>query len=239
MFASGFSVVAQVAFTFIAAAASAQGPVATLSSKALNFRNVVYLSGAGAQFPANTKLTLSNTGSAPLEIDSIEAMSAPNGYPDLFIPQLSEADDCGRSLAPSASCTITVYLEEFAGGNPPCCLIVNDNAPDSPQIVPVGMFSPNFGERPLFTQSAPQIETITNDTNAPASIAPTTSSPEFALSNLCPPSLESGMSCTVEVTYTPLSVGYAGGFVSISVNASNAAGLASVFRGKALPHSRS
>jgi hypothetical protein len=95
------------------------GPNASLSTSTLTFGGEL----VGATSPASS-LTLSNYGTATLDITSIAANAS---FGDTYT--------CGASLASAASCTINVTFTPTAVGSVAGMLSVADNAPGSPQIV--------------------------------------------------------------------------------------------------------
>lgn len=81
--------------------------------------------------PQNT--TLSNTGSKPLSITSIMVTGANRS-------DFSASDTCPRypnTLAPGDRCTITVVFSPTGAGMRNAAVTITDNAPDSPQMVPL------------------------------------------------------------------------------------------------------
>jgi Abnormal spindle-like microcephaly-assoc'd, ASPM-SPD-2-Hydin/FG-GAP-like repeat len=99
-------------------------PAAMLSPSPLTFSS--QLAGASATLP----VTLTNGGNAPLTITSI-AFTGPNAS------EFGQTNNCPSSLAPDNSCTINVTFTPTAGGNATASLSVTDNAPGSPQTVPI------------------------------------------------------------------------------------------------------
>jgi hypothetical protein len=75
-------------------------PVATISAKSLDFGPVSIGSNSTPQ-----TVTLSNTGAGVMQVAIQNITTLANGNP--FV----ESDNCGATLAPSASCTLTVSLE--------------------------------------------------------------------------------------------------------------------------------
>jgi hypothetical protein len=95
-------------------------PIATLSTTNLEFPGLVNV-GASAQLP----VTLSNTGTAPLLINSF----ATSG--DFS----SDASQCPAALDPNIGCTITVTFAPHQGGPRRGQLSINDSAAGSPHLV--------------------------------------------------------------------------------------------------------
>jgi hypothetical protein len=90
----------------------------------LAFGNVV----VGVTSAAKT-VTLKNTGTATLKINSITFTGADAG--DFASP----SNTCGGSLAANASCTINVTFKPTAVGLRTAKLAVRDSATNSPQTV--------------------------------------------------------------------------------------------------------
>ena len=99
-------------------------PAAMLSPSPLTFSS--QLAGASATLP----VTLTNSGNATLTITSI-GFTGPNAN------EFGQTNNCPSSLAPDNSCTIQVTFTPTAGGSATASLGVADNAPGSPQTVPI------------------------------------------------------------------------------------------------------
>ncbi len=83
-----------------------------------------------------------------------------------------------------------------------------------------GSFS--FGNQVVATTSASKMVTLSNHQSTPLSIGSISPSADFALSvNNCGSALPAGASCTMEVTFTPIVLGYRSGTLTISDNASS------------------
>jgi hypothetical protein len=94
-------------------------PTVSLSSTSLSFQHNINL----LTCPPKT-VTLANTGGAPLTITSITASGA-----------FTQTNDCGTSVAPGASCTITVTFTPKAIATVAGAVTITDNAADSSQTV--------------------------------------------------------------------------------------------------------
>ncbi len=97
----------------------ASGPVVSLTPTSLNFGTVTVGSTSTPQ-----TVTLKNTGTATLTLNSI----ATSG-------DYAQSNVCGSSLAPGASCTISVTFTPTTTGTRSGALTVSDNAPGSPHTV--------------------------------------------------------------------------------------------------------
>jgi hypothetical protein len=159
-------------------------------------------------------LTYYNTGNRALLVSGI---SIGGTNPGDFV----QTNDCGTSLPPGGSCTITVNFTPQAMGGRSGTLTIVDNAPGSPRNVSLGgtgltpqqaVLSPSsltFGPQNGGTVSAPQTVTLSNPGVAPLGIsAISVSNPSFAFTHDCPSSLPSGAQCTISVTFSPRAEGW-------------------------------
>ena len=94
-------------------------PIARLSATTLGFGNGIFGSLAPAQL-----VTLTNVGNLPLNLASI---TTERSYP--------QTSTCGAVLAPNATCTISIRFSPTSLGVIPGALVVNSNAPSSPDKV--------------------------------------------------------------------------------------------------------
>jgi hypothetical protein len=166
---------------------------------------------------APQSVTITNVGSAPLTPLAITSSS----------PAFTQTNNCPQSLAPNASCVITVSFSSPNAGTYQGNIQVADNAGDSPQLIgvsgtmisgPYATFSPvglTFGTQAQGTTSQPLTLTLKNTGTAALQITqvqlysqanPQFELPtEFAISNdLCSDSsVAVGGTCTVTVVYAP------------------------------------
>ncbi len=98
-------------------------PVASLAPSSLSFSATV-----GTTSAAQT-VTLSNSGSVPLNITGISALSSP------LMGLFNETNTCGASLAAGASCAISVTFAPATTGSVTGNILVADNATGSPQMM--------------------------------------------------------------------------------------------------------
>jgi hypothetical protein len=196
-------------------------PVAKLAPGSVTF---LVLRTVGTTSLAQT-VKLTNVGNRQLNITGI-ALTGPDGG------DFGAFNDCPATVAVGASCLIPVIFTPTAQGVRTASLSIRDNAPGSPQSVPLtgrGTFfewsprSMNMGDQPVGTSSAARTVTLTNAGSAPIaifSIGIAGVNPEdFSQTNDCGTSLKAGASCTIEVTFTPMAVGDRLGRVAISDSA--------------------
>jgi Protein of unknown function (DUF1573) len=99
------------------------GSTVTVSTSSLDLNGSTGGQTVGTTSAPQT-LTLTNNGTTPLAIASITASG-----------DFAETNTCGSSLAPGASCTITVTFTPTAAGSRTGVVTITDNASSSPQIV--------------------------------------------------------------------------------------------------------
>jgi hypothetical protein len=193
------------------------GPLVSLSETNLTFgpQNV------GTTSPAQA-VTLTNTGSAPLEITGIAATG-----------DFAQTNTCPSTLAAGASCTINVTFTPTAAGNRYGNVTIADNAANSPQTIILGgtglsvpavslsASTLSFGSQVVNSTSATQTVTVTNSGIATLTLSSITAAAPFAQTNTCGSPVAAGGICTISVTFTPTTAGSAVGSVTLMDNAAN------------------
>ena len=195
------------------------GPNGTLSPSSLTFATQLVSTPSPAQ-----PVTLTNYGTVALSISSIGIMGAdPNDF--------AQTQTCAGSVAPGASCTISITFKPTEPGSRTAMLSATDNAPGSPQtaslsgtgtvvkLVPTRLHL-SCHDFPNTCPPPPQTVTLTNVGSTILSITgiTITGSGAFSQTNNCDSSVGAGKSCTITVTFKPLSRGTFTGAVSISNN---------------------
>ena len=146
-------------------------------------------------------VTLTNTGSAPLEITG----SGTTG-------DFAQINNCPSTLAVKAVCSIFVTFIPTAPGNRYGTVTVTDNAANSPQTivlagtataptVSLSSTSLTFAAQNQGTMSAPQTITVNNTGTGPLTITKSVATGDFTETNNCPASLAVGSSCVIVVTF--------------------------------------
>jgi hypothetical protein len=192
-----------------------QGPAVALSPTNITFPTTLVFTTSAVQ-----TVTLTNTGLGTLTISNIAATGP-------FV----QTNTCGTTVAPGASCTISVRFKPTNKGQLTGSVTITDNAPGSPQRVKltgVGTFiqmnptSESFGNQPVGTTSVPRKVIVSNKGNSTVSISSIaitgTNAGDFAQTNTCGTSLASGASCKVVVTFTPSAKGKRTANVAITDN---------------------
>jgi uncharacterized repeat protein (TIGR03803 family) len=206
-------------------------PVAILAPASLAF--VAPLNVASAA----QRVTVSNTGTAPLTITSIRLGGA---NPGQFALGTAQPGGCGTgatgALAAGASCTIDVTFvpTRAAPLAKTATVAVNVAAPATSQavaltgniVVPTFTMAPSslgFGNQARNTASPPQAVTVQNTSPAPLTgirIGFGGANPgQFTQTNDCGTTLAAGASCTIQVTFQPTSVGAKTANLRVSVAA--------------------
>jgi len=181
-------------------------PAAALLPASLTFASQLVGTTSAAQ-----TVTLSNTGSAALNIGSIATAG-----------DYTQTNNCGGSLDAGTSCSINVIFKPTNTGARAGTLSVTDNASGSPQkaaltgtgviaAVNLAPTSLNFGKIPVGTTSTPMTVTLSNTgtgTLLISSMALTGPNPaDYAQTNNCGGSVDPGANCTITITFTPGTTG--------------------------------
>lgn len=179
-------------------------PAATLSPPVIDFGTQLLATRSTPQ-----TVTLTNTGSATLEITDIAASAN-------FIEQ----NHCGNSLDAGASCSIRIAFNPHVIGAVTGMVTITDNAISSPQMVTLTGTSTavtllpsslDFGDQPVGTVSQPQMATLTNYGKRALSISRIGIGGQnrgaFSQTNNCGTSLPAQGSCTISVTFSPQHAG--------------------------------
>ncbi len=204
-------------------------PAVSLSVSTLNFAQVV-----GGTSPVQTA-TVTNTGNATLNIGGIMLGGA---NPSVY----NQTTTCGATLAPAATCAVSVSFSPTVAGSLPAEADLMDDAANSPQqlfLTGTGMASAvtlssgslNFTQ-PAGASSAPQSITLTNSgtaslTSVAVSVTGANAS-AFAQGNNCPATLTAGAACTINVTFTPAAANSYAAVLNIMDNATNSPQTASL-----------
>ena len=139
------------------------------------------------------------------------------------------ATGCTTTLAPAATCTLTVTFTPTSLGRINGSVVLANTTAVNPEILnttgsgvlPIS-FSPasvNFGNVTVGTKSGAAIVTLTNLTSSALPIA-FTASGDFSVAagggTPCGSSVAAGASCTLAVTFSPTTTGTVGGVVTVT-----------------------
>ncbi len=190
-----------------------QVPRASLSPSSLTFATQAVATTSPAQ-----AVTLTNTGSAALNVSSILASG-----------DFKETNTCTAPLKPGSKCMINVTLTPTNIGSLYGAITLLDNASISPQIISLSgtgsqalTLAPRamtFGNVVVGKTSNPKTETITNVEATALNISFAASGNYSAVAggnSPCGSSLAGGASCTLFVTFTPTANGAIDGAVTIT-----------------------
>ena len=197
------------------------------------------LSGSGA-FPqtpvgqrASQTLGLSNIGNITMSLTSLTIAGDSTG-------SFSQTNTCTAVLAPNAACQVTISFTPTTAGVLGATLQVVDNAPGSPQTVPLSgvgtsitpqpqvslsASSLSFGSQTQGTSGTPQVIALTNTGNTTlhfSGITLTGSYPkDWTQTNTCTAPLASQGTCNISVSFSPTDNGILSAVVSVTDDAPN------------------
>jgi hypothetical protein len=197
-----------------------QGAIVQLNPPSVNFGNMT-VGGNGVK--QGILVNLTNTGNIALTISSI-AITGTNSA------DFVQNNLCPSSLAAGLNCTISVQFVPTTTGAFTAALTITDNAPNSPQTVPltgVGVLpavtlSPaglSFPTQIVFTNSKMQTVTLNNTGLGYLFITNIAVTGPFTQTNNCGSTVNAGRICTLTVTFRPTTAGSVTGALSITDNA--------------------
>ena len=174
----------------------------------------------GATSPPQT-VAVNNQGSVAVTITGVSASG-----------DFTQTNNCPASLAPQASCAITVQFTPQSTSTEQGQLSLDDDAPGSPQLVSLSgqgqggiaqlsAASLDFGTLAVGDTSPPQALTLTNAGGAPLTLGSIHINWPFSQSSPCPAALAPGASCTLQVRFTPTAAETSYGQLSFNDNASD------------------
>jgi len=199
-------------------------PQASLTPSTLAFPVTNVATTSAAQ-----TVTLSNAGSAALSISAIAITGADAS-------NFAQTNTCGSSLAAGSHCSIAVTFTPASAATFNAALTVTDNATGSPQQVtlngtgvipaaPIASLTPTSlsFSAVVGTSSASQTATLANTGNSPLSISGIAlggaSANDYSQTNTCGSSLAAGSSCSIAITFAPISAGSLSATLSVADNA--------------------
>lgn len=176
--------------------------------------SLTFTSASVGQSSVAQVVSLTNNGSAPLAIYSIQATG-----------DFSQTNSCASTLAAATSCTMNVVFTPTATGTRNGLLTISDNGQGGPQMVMLSGFgtigdlvvapgSLSFGTIPLKSSSS-QTVTLTNTGNGSLTVSSIQITGDYAQTNNCAAVLTAGSSCTVTIVFTPTLSGVRSGNLTI------------------------
>jgi len=193
------------------ASLSAQTPTATLYPEGVTF----FDEQVGATSPGQL-VVVSNSGSVTLTITKISISGD-------FIG----GSNC-KTLAPGASCYVTVYFKPSTAGQRTGSVKLTDNAANSPQSITLNGTGINsaavlvpstlsFSPQVVGTTSGTISANLLNTSASPITISSIVASAGYAVTNNCGSSLPTGgFGCSINVTFTPQGTGSQPGTVTVT-----------------------
>ncbi len=199
-------------------------PVAAVSPATLPFVDQLVNTTSAAQ-----TLTVSNTGTAPMTINSI-------GLAGLNAAHFAQTNTCGATLAANATCTVSVTFTPTVANTALSALLnVAVAAPATSQSVglsgtgtlPITSLSTatlSFGSQLINTISTPpQTVTVSNTGTGPLTINSInlagTDPSQFIRTSTCGATLAAGANCTVNVRFAPTVAGTLAATLDVSIAA--------------------
>jgi hypothetical protein len=192
----------------------------------LSATNLTFSGQATSTNNASQSVTLTNTGDATLTNLIIDTSG-----------DFAQTNNCGVSLAVSASCTVNVVFKPAASGNRTGALTFTDSASGSPQSVSLSGTAATAGgvllstsnltfpNQPVGTRSSSPQVTVQNTTNQPLNITTIViggaNNGDFSLIHNCGNSLAPSAACQITVTFNPSAAGTRTASVIIVDDAAN------------------
>ncbi len=165
-------------------------------------------------------VTLTNSGATALSIKS-KSVTGPF--------QLSTS--CGGSVAPAASCDLTVSFQPTAAGAATGLISIRDSASSKPQVIELNGMATVIGISPaqltfpaqkVGTSSTPQAVTVTNTGSTAVSVSSVAIAGrnyhDYSETNTCGTQIDAGATCKVTVTFTPGAKGTRDALVNVNDN---------------------
>lgn len=200
----------------VALSGTGQGGVMSVGSTALEFGTYSTTTSSPAQ-----TLTLSNSGGSEIQISNIATTG-----------DFSHTTTCTGILARGASCTIRVTFTPATVGNLTGRLIISHDADNGPShtvnltgtglataIVALNPNTLSFVGQLVNTPSSTKSVTLTNTGTGNLGFSSISASGDFALTHNCGIGLAVGVSCKLDVVFTPTSEGPHSGLITVVSNA--------------------
>jgi len=215
----------------------------TFIDNAAESPQTVYLTGTGiapAVALAPTSLSFGNQGITTTSAPQGVALTS-TGTASLLISSITttgdfaETNNCGASVPPPTTCTISVTFTPTATGARSGTLTFTDSAANSPQTVALtgtgigpafslSQTSLTFGiSQGVGTTSGVLPIALTSTSTAPLLINSITAAGDFAETNNCATPPQTTTTCTISVTFSPTATGARSGTLAILSNVSGPA----------------
>jgi hypothetical protein len=206
-------------------------PSPTITPASLTFASTNIGSTAATQ-----TVTLKNSGTDTLAISSIAVTGVNAG-------DFSQTNTCSTTLAPAASCVVTVSFKPTASGSRGAAVTFTDNANNvagatqSAALTGTGVAVPTAAAAPtsltfpstsIGVASSVMSSTLSNSGTGPLTITSIaiggTNAGDYSETNTCGSTLNQATSCTISVTFKPTASGTRAATVTVTDNANGTAG---------------
>jgi len=203
-------------------------PAVTLSATAINFSTPQTVASASA--PQSVTLT-NNSATTALTFPGAGINVTGANAADFKV-----TNTCGTSVAPGASCTITVIFTPAAVGTRTAQINITESADSNPLVItltgtgiqPQVSASPAslvFPAQIVGTTSAAQTLTLTNPGSSQLTISGIAiEGTDYTLSSACGGSLQPNQQCTVSIQFQPVAAGTRTAQLQVLSNAGNVSG---------------
>jgi hypothetical protein len=187
-------------------------PLATVSPSFLDFGAVTPGTTSGSKI-----ITITNSGNGPLDVTA-----ATVGSPFDIVGSV-----CGAALSRLQDCTIPVAFSPTTAGTHNGQVVIQEDAFNSKPVVtvtgiggtPMLTVTPtslDFKGQDVNTSSAPKTITLTNTSSLPVTLSSITASGPFTEKSQCGTVLAGSATCSIEVVFTPSTLGPQNGSISIT-----------------------
>ncbi|MBZ5507999.1 MAG: choice-of-anchor D domain-containing protein [Acidobacteriia bacterium] len=183
-------------------------PAVTLSTLSVAFTNQPVGTSSASQ-----AITVQNTGTAPLPITSV-ALGGGNAS------DFSQTNTCGTNLPAGTNCVVNVTFAPVTIGSKAASVVLTDSLGTQNVTLSgtgtgaLAILSPSslsFPNQPLGTPSTAQSLTLSNNGNVALNVTSISvigaNSADFSQTNNCGASVGVGLSCAINVTFTPIVAG--------------------------------
>ena len=195
-------------------------PNVGLAPTSLNFGSQIVGTTSASQ-----TVTLTNTGNTNLNAPTITVIGTNSA-------DFKQTNTCSGSIVPQAACTISLTFTPSLFAAESATLNIADNAPTSPQAVPLSgtgiangpavTLTPSsltFPVTLLNVKSASQTITLSNPGTATLDLTSIVPSGDFSETSTCKSTVAVGGSCTITVYFTPTQINTRTGAVTVTDNA--------------------
>jgi hypothetical protein len=166
------------------------------------------------------QITIANNGTGPLNISSIKTTG-----------DFAQTNACGSPVLPNSTCIVQVTFTPTVQGKRQGTLVLTDNAPDSPQTIPLTGYGGQAAmvslsttflsfapEQNVGSSSASTPVVLTNIGNSSLTLSQVTiDSGDFGQTNNCG-TVAAGGTCTLQLTFSPKLAGLRSGTLTITDN---------------------